>query len=326
MARVMGTEAQDTIEAPPVIVSETQRALLADALRAARGGTAWRRDTAARKAAFARRAGLDVAPEAVDSALERVIGAGDFLPGSWLERGGAAADAVALIELASRETATGFLVTPWLLLTNRHVFPTPDAAAGAILRFRFQADTGSELSRVREHGTDPGRFHLAGRADDLDYALVAVAPRPGSGDQPPGDAYHVVPMIGAIGKALLGQPVNLVQHPRGRLRELAVRNNLLLTVTEHALTYAADTESGSSGAPVFNDRWELLALHRRSVEARNEAGEPVDLNGRPVTRTTPEAQRNWIANEGIRTSAIVADIRARDLSEAHRLLVADIGG
>ena len=330
MARVTGTTTHGEIAASPVAVSAWRRAELANALRAARGGTAWRREPVDRKAAFARRAGVDVSAaagvEVVDTALERIMANPDFLPGSWLQRGSQATDAVALIERADRDTATGFLVTPWLLLTNRHVFPTADAAAGAVLRFRYQLDADSQLTRVREHDADPERCFLAGQADGLDYALVAVAPRPGDGDKPPGRTCRPVPMIGSTGKALLGQPVNIVQHPRGRPREIVVRNNLLLTLTEHVLTYAADTESGSSGAPIFNDRWELIGLHRRAVEDRNDAGEPIDINGRPVTRATPEAQRSWVANEGIRTSAIVADLKARTLSEAQRLLVTDIGG
>lgn len=316
------------ITAPPVVASPARRAQLSDALAAARGGTAWRREPAARKAAFARRAGADLAPDAapdtVDAALERLMANPDFLPGAWLHRGSAAGDTVAWIESPGRGTATGFLVTPWLLLTNHHVFPTADIAAEATLRFRYELEIDDQLTRMRSHRADPDRCYLAGK--DLDYALVAVAPRPDDAGKPPGATYGHTPMIGAIGKALLGQPVNIVQHPLGRPREIVVRNNLLLTLTDQAMTYAADTESGSSGSPLFNDRWELLGLHRRAVEARNAAGGLIDINGRPVTRDTPEEHRNWVANEGVRASAIVADIRARDLSETQRPLVADIGG
>jgi endonuclease G len=316
------------LEAPPVIASVEHQKELVGALAEAQSGTAWRNEPAGRKAAFAQRAGVRVAadadPEELDSALERVLANPDFLPGGWLTRGSAAGDTVALVDSPGRGTATGFLVSPWLLLTNHHVFPTAGIAGEATVKFRYQLEADGRLTDVREHGTDPERFYLSDA--HLDYALVAVAPRPSDQGQDPGAVHGWTRMIGAVGKALLGQPVNIVQHPRGRLREIVVRNNLLLTLTDETLTYAADTESGSSGSPIFNDRWELLGLHRRSVEARDEAGVRTDINGRPVTAQTPEEQRNWVANEGTRTSAIVAHLRAQDLSEAQRLLAQDIGG
>ena len=52
------------------------------------------------------------------------------------------------------------------------------------------------------------------------------------------------------------------------------------------LTYSTDTQPGSSGAPVLNDRWELVALHHSS-------------------RTTDTI----VGNVGIRMSAIVSHVR-----------------
>ena len=51
--------------------------------------------------------------------------------------------------------------------------------------------------------------------------------------------------------------------------------------------YSADTEPGSSGSPVFNDQWEVIALHHASVRAP----EHTEFGG--------------VLNEGIRVSAIV---------------------
>ena len=77
------------------------------------------------------------------------------------------------------------------------------------------------------------------------------------------------------------------------------------------LTYLTDTEPGSSGSPVLNDDWELVALHSRAEQARDEQGRPVDVDGRPATDRTPDSRRVFVANKGIRTSAIVADLTAR---------------
>jgi endonuclease G, mitochondrial len=111
---------------------------MADALRAVRNGTAWRGESLARKVAHAQRLGLDLTlesdPREIDDALERHIGSVDLLDAVWLRQATAAADAVAQLE-APAGNGTGFLVSPWLFLTNHHVVPTADDAAGTECTF-----------------------------------------------------------------------------------------------------------------------------------------------------------------------------------------------
>lgn len=224
---------------PPRVVSPARRRTLASRARRGREGTAWRDEPVGRKLAYARRhgapvpAGADPAPGDVDRALERVLDRPDLLPGAWLDRGAAAADAVALVDTADGP-ATGFLVSSRLLLTNRHVLPDAGAAAGSRASFRYVLDARGRAGRVRTLDLDPDRFFLAG--EELDYALVAVA-----GERAPGETFGVLPLIGGPGKIVLGQPVNIVQHPQGRPREVAVRENRLLGVDDAHLTYGTDT-------------------------------------------------------------------------------------
>ena len=131
------------------------------------------------------------------------------------------------------------------------------------------------------------------------------------GGKPPGKRFGYVPLVGATGKALIGQPVNIVQHPDGDPRRIAVRENLLVAIPdERYLVYETDTEGGSSGAPVFNDNWELVALHKGMESARDDEGHEIDVHGRRVTARTPAVQRVWVANRGVRVSAIVGDLKA----------------
>jgi len=62
-------------------------------------------------------------------------------------------------------------------------------------------------------------------------------------------------------------PVNIIQHPDGGPKMLALRNNLVTKSTETDVCYLTDTKFGSSGSPVFDDRWNVVALHRGSVIA-----------------------------------------------------------
>jgi endonuclease G, mitochondrial len=288
-------------------------AAMADALRAVRAGTAWQGESLARKVAYAQRVGLDLTletdPRQIDAALESHIGSVDLLDAVWLRQAAAAADAVAQLE-APAGNGTGFLVTPWLLLTNHHVVPTPDDAAATEVHFRYEKNAAGRITRTRDHRMEPDRFFITSPKSALDFTLVALTAT--ARGRPPGSDFGHIPLIGATGKILLGQPVNIIQHPDGRPREIAFRNNRLLNVEDaRRIVYETDTESGASGAPVFNDRWEAVALHYTSVDATDDQGRPIDRNGDPVTRDTPEHLRNWVANAGIRVSAIVADIEGR---------------
>lgn len=297
---------------------ERSRALHAS-VRAA-PGSAWRLEPEERKRRYLERHGVGLAPQApveqVDDALERVVGAPDFLPGRWLSLGARRADAVGMVRLRG-ETATGFLVSPWLLLTNAHVLPDPGRARGEEVVFRYVLDERDHVGRTRPVGLDPDACFVAGSADDgLDFCVVALVPLPDG--RPPGAALGFIPLRGATGKAVLGDHVNIVQHPGFNVpRHVAVRSNLLVEIDDaRHLTYETDTDSGSSGSPVLNDEWELVALHSRAVSARDERGVDVDRDGRPVTRDTPASQRVWVANRGERVSAVVGELQGRSLDGA----------
>ena len=90
--------------------------------------------------------------------------------------------------------------------------------------------------------------------------------------------------------------MNIVQHPQGRFKEVVLRENRLVARLEDVLHYVADTEPGSSGSPVFNNAWEVIALHHWGGPSR----EWIDENGQPVPHEV---------NEGIRISAIVRKLR-----------------
>ncbi len=63
-------------------------------------------------------------------------------------------------------------------------------------------------------------------------------------------------------------PVNIIQHPGGQPKRVALRNNLVYTADDKDVRYFTDTRGGSSGSPVFTDDWRVVALHRgtRRVE------------------------------------------------------------
>lgn len=302
----------------------TGSTVLADQLRAAHTGEGWRTESPDRRLRRARRLpGVHLPEDAdtavVDEALERVLGNDDLLPVNWLTEGLRRADAVGKVDLPGG-SGTGFLVSPWLLMTNNHVIANVSDAQTAQVTFGFEQARDGTISSVTKLNLEPDRFFLTSSPAELDFTLVAVQAAPTG--RPPGQARGAVKLIATTGKILTGEPVNVIQHPQGRPKEVAFRNNLLVSIDNASrLTYQTDTDAGSSGSPVFNDQWELVALHHSSVEATDAAGTPIDRFGRPVTRNTPEHLRHWVANEGIRVSAIVNHIAAVTYRGEKRTLV-----
>ena len=79
------------------------------------------------------------------------------------------------------------------------------------------------------------------------------------------------------------------------------------------LHYSADTEPGSSGSPVFNDEWEMVALHHSGVPARDASGRLLAIDGSPWTAAMGEHRLRWVANEGARVSRVVSHLHGQAL-------------
>lgn len=255
--------------------------------------------------------------------VERVIGeTKDFLSAEFFELGSGAMRSVARI--TTRENGnvyygTGFMVTSSLMLTNEHVLEQASWAAASSAEFDFQRDRNGNQRQVQTFRLDPDTFFLNDKF--LDYALVAVSSTPSVGGAKLSD-YGFCPLIAAEGKILVTDPVNIIQHPAGRLKEVVIRENELSALPaqkdqDHLAHYVADTEQGSSGSPVFNDRWEVIALHHQGVPAMDEQGNYLTKSGGVWDNSMPLDAIKWVGNEGIRISRILRHLKGRKDVPAH---------
>ena len=227
---------------------------------------------------------------------ERIIGESDLMSINFLDRGRRAAAAVCRIKVPSDGGAwygTGFLVGPRLLMTNHHVLGNKSEASQAEAEFGYEHDLDGVLREPVRFNLKPHEIFYTNA--ELDVTLVSVSPL--SEEGVPLHRYGRLPLIPISGKAIGGEWVSIIQHPGGEPKQIAIRASQVITLDpavvpgvdlDHFIHYSTDTEPGSSGAPVFNDQWQVLALHHKAVPApRGGAGDTV-----------------WIANEGVRISAI----------------------
>ncbi|GGC59230.1 DNA/RNA non-specific endonuclease [Chelatococcus reniformis] len=253
------------------------------------------------------------------NALERVIGRRDIVSVNFFARGLAAAHAVCRIKTLGLaggppDYATGFLAAPGLLVTNNHVLPDAETASRSLAEFDYELDSNFVERRGRIFPLVPlNAFYTSA---SLDFTIVAISPM--AHDGTPVTDFGVLPLIPMSGKGIAGEHVSIIQHPDGGTKQVVVRENRIITLDgakfphlpSAFIHYTADTERGSSGSPVFNDQWDLVAIHHLAIVDRNDRGEPLDRRGGIWTEAAGEDAKSWVANEGVRISAIWADLKA----------------
>lgn len=219
-------------------------------------------------------------------ALELILDASSsLLPFHFLRTGDRLGRAVVKLLRSDGAAGTGFLVAPGILLTNHHVLPDVATASAAIALGNYEAaPPGATLGRPASVPLDPDTLFVTNA--ELDFTFCGV---------------RGLDFLGSIAlrrnslSVDASETVNIIQHPRGRPKEVALRDNRVVKSDCVVVQYACSTEPGSSGSPVFNNAWEPVALHHASVAAEGPEGRPSgEASGSPVR----------YLNEGIRISAI----------------------
>lgn len=215
--------------------------------------------------------------------LEKIIGENTLRPISFLQQGLQVARSVAYIGVRSSQghgSGTGFLVAHDLLLTNNHVLPHSDLLSNTIFRFNYEENFQGEAQPTDEYRVKPnGIFHTN---QTLDYTLVQV-------EEKPGLKWGWLPL--QPNKIRGDSRVNIIQHPFGQPKQISLQNNFVQYVGGNVVQYITSTFNGSSGSPVFNDAWEVVALHH--------AGGNI---------SEPTTQQRYFRNEGILVESILADL------------------
>jgi len=256
-------------------------------------------------------AGADQPAELNGLALERIIGVSDLLSISFLERGLAAARTVAHVVARSPErhalsSATGFMVSPHLFLTNNHVIPTLDIARESYVEFDYQDGPDGRLLKRTRCSFDPDTFFVSDK--ELDFSLIMVRDVEHAGD------FGWNRLTDEQGKILIGERLSVIQHSKNAPKQVSLRDNRVIDIVEDFLHYESDTAAPWSGAPLFNDQWEVVGIHHASVPAVDSEGNILAADGTVWNSERSEVGMRLIAHEGVRVSQIVRFLREAKLT------------
>ncbi len=259
-------------------------------------------------------------PEAF--AYERAIGKNDSLYSNFTE----------LIALTKRKVgriviiqdgkrqgfATGFMVSSTLLLTNWHVFENAEMAEESEVHFFYEFNTQGQPQSPVIFKFDNSRFF---NDKSLDYCFVGLQPTDVTGKislQSIGYLF-LDKTSGKIGDENV-EKLNIIHHPQGDYKQISIRENTFSGIDDTKIFYQTDTAQGSSGSPVFNDQWQVVGLHHKSVPKMNAAGDFLDKDNKviPIIDEKIDVSRVvWLKNEGIRISVILKHLFQNHANNSH---------
>ena len=210
-----------------------------------------------------------------------------MLPISFLENGIHASRSVAKIDIPGVGCGSGFLIQQNILLTNHHVLENESTARSAEAIFNYQLTREGRNAKVETFKFSPDELFVTSK--EADWTAVRVK----------GDANTAWgELVLAQTPAVKDQHVNIIQHPGGQPKQIALYHNLVQFAGQDCIQYLTDTMNGSSGSPVFNSAWEVIAIHRAGGMLR----EPNSPSSRQYFRNegTPiELIRHRLVNEGV---------------------------
>lgn len=254
--------------------------------------------------------------------LERIIGRNQLMTSFFLPLGAERARAVGrIVTPTGVGVGTGFLISPRLLMTNNHVIEDERIAGRCRVEFDYVRRFDGGFGVTQFFRLLPGEFFLTSVTRDgvnLDYTIVAVEPANERGQELAGRGF--IPLVTAPGELTLTEWANIIQHPGGDPQQVALRDNKVVKSLEHFIHYEADTQPGSSGSPVFNDQWQLAALHHSGVPDEVRPGVYRLRGGGEWDTRQPlryeeqlrmSANVKWLSNEGARIGSIIAEVQAR---------------
>ena len=189
-----------------------------------------------------------------------------FLDINFLHLAQAASSTVGRVIRYDSAKGNGFMISNRLFLTSNHIVHDDEDAKLSTVEFGYELDENCQPKPTTKFNFAPNDFLIKSPKEDLDFTIIAIGERV-SGKGELAD-FGFCPLKENDGKYSLGELVNIIQHPGSDFKKIALRNNRSVAQSNDVLQYYAAVISGSSGSPVFNDKFEPIALHHRGSPSR----------------------------------------------------------
>jgi V8-like Glu-specific endopeptidase len=217
------------------------------------------------------------------SVEEKIIGENTLRDVCMLERALAASQAVVRLRATSDGQAwagSGFMIAADLLMTNHHVIENPTQAENTQCWFNYQLGAnGKPLEATIVSALKAGLFHTN---SELDFTVMQL-------ENPPAFGHSLRLRSSLVAR---DSRVSIIQHPGGHYKKISMQNNFVEYIDRHVIQYTTSTEPGSSGSPVFDDDFNVVAIHH--------SGGMIE---------EPTTARRYLRNAGSSMLAVLEDLK-----------------
>ena len=218
------------------------------------------------------------------------MGYNTLLPINFLARGIISSRSVAKVEKRKgvfTEVGTGFLfkveeIEELFFMTNFHVINSKNDIKDTRIIFDYEEDINGDTKASKSFKINElGPWYTSPIAQ-YDVSIFKL------NETDEIKQYGFIPLKKIeVNKS---EFVNIIQHPGGQLKKIALYHNIVTNVDDRIVQYLTDTMKGSSGSPVFNSNWEVVALHH---------------SGGNIKEEEPQLRETKYRNEGIQINNII---------------------
>jgi len=195
-------------------------------------------------------------------------------------------------------TCSATLIGPDLILTAGHCADSLLAIESGSFTLDFQTDASGnrpagynpkfhKMKRLVKSGfTVPGVGAGVSTGNGLDYAVIHIETPPAGLGVPPRTIRATVPA--------LGEELFVIHHPRGTVKKVSRKpadpTCQVLGISGNILTYACDSDNGSSGSSVFDTSGRIVAVNDWAPGACGNQGQTAAAVLVDFTNPTPAVQ------------------------------------